>query len=122
LSDKFEWLPLPDVNYNFNGNTNYGMSSLHINKSSHNIPSFTLDSMEVYLRKPLSFIKMDLEGYELIALRGGLKIITKYKPVILIEIWNANVDFFKASNEYKYLESIGYKLNHIKDDDYFLSQ
>ncbi len=122
LSDKFEWLQLPDVNYNFEGNTNYGLSSLHLDRSSHNIPSFTLDSMEVYLRKPLSFIKMDLEGYELIALRGGLKIITNYKPIILIEIWNANLDFFKTSNEYKYLESIGYKLNHIKDDDYILSQ
>lgn len=120
VSDKHSWITLPDLNYNTLQYNNYGGASIHLPSSNQYIPSIPLDSMEPYFRKPLSFIKMDLEGYELISIRGALNIITKYKPFILIEIWKAQIDFFKASTEFKYLESIGYKLTHIKDDDYYL--
>lgn len=41
----------------------------------------------------LDFIKMDLEGYEVHALEGGLKTLKKFKPTVLLEMnhWCLNV-------------------------------
>jgi len=42
----------------------------------------------------LDFIKIDVEGSELFVLQGGKQIITKFRPVILVEISEEN---FKAA-------------------------
>lgn len=42
----------------------------------------TLDNENI---TDLDFLKLDVEGYELFALMGGIKTIEKYKPTILIE-------------------------------------
>jgi FkbM family methyltransferase len=61
--------------------------------------------------KKLSFIKIDIEGAELFALKGMTKVIYKFKPVILIEIepfflkgFNINVDqlFDLIKNQFEY--------------------
>ncbi len=119
LNDKYEWVTLPNINYN-ESNTNFGGTGINENISTSNIASIKLDDMEKYLRKPLSFIKMDVEGYELFALRGGLNIITKYKPTILIEVWKHLYDNFIINETYIYLTSIGYKINHVGGDDYLM--
>lgn len=46
------------------------------------IPMFTLDSFEL---KNVDFIKLDCEGYELFALKGGEQTIRRDLPVICVE-------------------------------------
>ena len=68
---------------------------------------------------------VDIEGYEYEFLLGGKEKITKYKPIIIIEIWNDNKR--KTENMHisqmdiiKYIESLEYKLiNQIGDDFVF---
>jgi len=40
-------------------------------------------------------IKMDIEGYEINAIRGALKTIKKHRPVLLIAIYHSPHDFFE---------------------------
>ena len=43
----------------------------------------------------VDFIKIDVEGYETFVLRGALKIVTKFKPIILVELdWNMGNQYF----------------------------
>lgn len=39
------------------------------------------------------FIKMDIEGAELAALKGGIKTITKCRPQLAISIYHSSEDF-----------------------------
>jgi|TARA_B100001971_G_C18215956_1_gene553852 FkbM family methyltransferase len=61
----------------------------------------TLDSFNL---KDISFIKLDVEGYEEKILRGGINTIQKYKPILVIE---QNRGDFSAQ---KLVESWNYKL------------
>jgi FkbM family methyltransferase len=57
---------------------------------------------------PVSFIKIDVEGHELEVLKGSGKLLSKYKPTLLIEIVDdhcpGNLDAVP-----KWLEQFGYK-------------
>lgn len=56
-------------------------------KDGGQIPTYTLDSfLEPLALNTLDFIKIDCEGWELKVLEGGIKIIQKFRPVMLIEI------------------------------------
>ena len=55
------------------------------------IKTIVLDDCEPVLsaavtHKPFTFIKMDIEGYEIKALKGGKEFIKKYKPIMWIEV------------------------------------
>lgn len=41
--------------------------------------------------RKLDFIKMDVEGYEYMILKGAEKTLSKYKPLILCEIYDENI-------------------------------
>lgn len=47
------------------------------------IPMLTLDSFNL---PALNFLQLDVEGYEYNALKGSIKTIDKYKPVIAVEV------------------------------------
>lgn len=58
--------------------------------SSNDIRTITIDGFcedsEIYTgHKPVTFIKIDVEGYELLVLKGAKNTIIKYRPVLLIE-------------------------------------
>lgn len=67
------------VNRPFAGNQ--GMNT--INETESIIPMLTIDSLNL---PDCSFIQLDVEFYELNVLRGALKTIEKYKPVISCEL------------------------------------
>tara|TARA_X000001316_G_C917027_1_gene31277 strand:+ start:159 stop:842 length:684 start_codon:yes stop_codon:yes gene_type:complete len=52
------------------------------NLNEGNTESFSIDDLEI---KNVNFIKIDVDGPDRLVLRGGLKTIRKYKPVIYIE-------------------------------------
>ncbi|MDC1128585.1 FkbM family methyltransferase [Candidatus Pelagibacter sp.] len=53
--------------------------------------SITIDKIVAlnHLNK-LNFIKLDIEGAELLAIKGGIKSIKRFKPIIYLEINNSN--------------------------------
>lgn len=58
----------------------------------------------------IDFIKLDVEGAEIFALRGGLKSIEKYKPILFVEMlrkWAAKYDYH-PNEIIGMLEQIGY--------------
>ena len=88
LSDKVGTLPI--YNSKKTKNNNEGLSSLY---SSENRSEFLQNVAlkvfdELYYNKldRLDFVKIDIEGAELYALKGMQKSIDKFKPIILIEI------------------------------------
>lgn len=53
-----------------------------------------VDSIDNVLNgKPATFIKMDIEGSEISALKGAVKTIQKYKPTLAISIYHKHSDF-----------------------------
>lgn len=56
------------------------------------IDATTIDTI---MNKPASFIKMDLEGWELKALAGAEKQIKKHQPILAIAVYHAASDFWK---------------------------
>jgi hypothetical protein len=111
---------LPDVNYN-KENRNYGGIGLNMDRNNIDISLIPLDFIMPLIIKPVSFMKVDVEGIELDLLRGAKKLITKYKPIIEIEIWKGKYDEFINSDIWKYLETLDYKIINAYNDDYLLS-
>ena len=48
------------------------------------------------LEKPVTFIKMDVEGYELASLRGAQKVIQKWKPKLAVCIYHRRQDLWEV--------------------------
>jgi FkbM family methyltransferase len=121
LNDNLGILELPKQNYNVE-NANLGFTVLNSEKSDIKIPALTLDYIIPFINesKPVQFIKMDVEGHEINCLNGSKKLIEKFKPLILIEIWQNIYDNFIKNDIWKYLTSLGYKIKHVNDDDYLL--
>jgi FkbM family methyltransferase len=68
------------------------------------IPVVTLD--DLCRGQTASFIKLDIEGMELEALRGGLRLITRCRPVVAFEQNNTA----RLSETHDYLIGIGYRM------------
>ena len=111
---------LPDIDYM--GSDNYGAISLYNSKKSDiSVVKMTLDYILPFITKPLSFIKMDIEGNEILALHGAKNLLTKYRPVILIELWEETYKNLMIDNIWTFLQNLGYRITHISGADYLLS-
>ena len=119
LGNKIDSVKLPDINYNAEL-TNYGGTSIQMKKNNIDIPLITLDYFMPFIKKPISFIKIDVEGHEIDLLLGAKEIIAKYKPIIEREIWADLYDKFINNEIWKYLESLGYKIKNAYYDDYLI--
>jgi FkbM family methyltransferase len=82
--------------------------------------SVRLDDLNI---TDVDFIKIDVEGYELPVIKGGLKTIMKYKPIICLE-QNGSEEKWRGSvkNEaMDFLLSIGMKVEkQLNHQDYLL--
>jgi len=78
------------------------------------------DFIHEYNVKKVDFIKMDIEGSELSALKGGINAIKKFKPRLAISIYHSLNDFVDIPNYISSL-NLGYSfyLNHgtIHDEE-----
>lgn len=57
----------------------------------------------------IDFIKMDIEGYELRALKGAARAISRFKPKLAISIYHRNEDMYEIP-QYVHDLGLGYKL------------
>ncbi len=83
----------------------------------------TLDNIFYDRDIPVDFIKIDTEGHEYFIIKGGLKTIRKYKPVIQLE-WNiTNMKQCKITEDdmNKLLNSIDYVKFHKIDEELFIA-
>ena len=110
---------------------NYGLDNKEsykaLNKTTHsggwfikNGNDFKVKPLDdiIDIHKPIYLIKLDVEGYELNALKGAKNIINKYKPLLLIEEveyqlnrYNCNInklhEYLNKINYYKILKLDG---------------
>ena len=123
LDEKLGHTEIPLIDYS-KKDTNYGATAIsNSNKTVVKVPTFTLDYIIPFISpdKPVQFIKMDVEGHEIKCLNGSKLLIEKYKPIILIEIFQKEYDNFINNEIWKYLEqTLKYKIKHINGDDYLL--
>jgi len=84
VSDKSNVLP-----FDFSGG-----SSSKISENGHD--KISVIPLDNYLtQEPFTFIKMDLEGWELKALKGAEKEIKENKPILAIAVYHTISDFWK---------------------------
>ena len=88
--------------------------ALHVHGNG-NIPILRLDDLNL---PDCDLIQLDVEGYELSALKGALQTIRKFWPVIVIEENGSSIRYgIKAGETGEWLESLGYKaVNRIHRD------
>lgn len=74
----------------------------------------TLDSFDI---KNVGLIKIDVEGMEEIVIEGALNTISKYKPVLIIEIHD--ISHFKQTDICKKLINLGYNtIENVENSDH----
>jgi len=91
------------------------------NYSVIEIPTKTIDSIvkELHL-KYVNLIRMDIEGHELEAIKGGIKTIKKYHPDLLIEIHTKYLGKQGTKKLLNLLENEGYRIKWgvVRDVDF----
>jgi FkbM family methyltransferase len=77
-------------------------------ESEKRIPILKIDDLSL---EDLDLIHLDIEGYELYALKGGVETIKKFKPTIVLELVDEHLGRFNCTREdvMKFMESIDYK-------------
>jgi FkbM family methyltransferase len=95
-------------------NKKKNMGTLRINKlyNLYNEPvdvNIKIKKLDNILNEPIDFIKIDVEGFENEVLLGAMNIITKYKPIIIMENWNID-------NEYDILQNLGYSMFRLNEN------
>jgi FkbM family methyltransferase len=81
--------------------------------SRYEVKTMRLDDLDV---RRVDFIKLDIEGAELLALKGGKALINKYQPVILFECGAENADKEERRELYECLTlSIKYEIYTFTD-------
>ena len=77
--------------------------------SGREIETLTIDSL--FIKEPVSFIKIDIQGSDLFALQGARETILKNKPAIIFEYEEQFQEQFKTSfNDYvEFVRSLNYR-------------
>lgn len=111
LGDSNSKVLLPEIDYHPSGETDFGqvqvkkgsISGEHPFLTDRNIKCITIDSMKL---DRLDFVKIDVEGFELKVLKGGITTFKKFRPLFFIEHWKVGfekiVNFFKDNGIFDY--------------------
>lgn len=87
----------------------------HIAEQAFSVEVEQLDDYVDRFKQPVSIIKMDIQGAELMALRGATRLLSKYHPVLVIEVDDEVMHAFgyTAQNTCDYIRNFGYSLYSI---------
>lgn len=75
-------------------------------RETHHVPTLTMETLLDHSPAP-SFIKIDVEGAEVMALKGAQKILTDVRPIIYCEVNVANfqdVKYYLSGFDYKVMD------------------
>jgi FkbM family methyltransferase len=86
------------------------LASSECNTTRVVVPNTRLDDYLSEIRRPIRLIKIDVEGAELKVLRGGQKVLEKFKPLLVIEVHAFAFPSFGTSlEEFRaFLDGCGY--------------
>lgn len=88
-------------------------SNLQLNKIC--VLAASLDSLEYQFPNKVGMIKIDVEGFEYLVVLGAKRILQRDHPVIIIEIWDNNLEKIKNF----LLNEIGYtRVENYEDQNY----
>ena len=110
--------PVPDL-VRFSSYGSYGLDL----KATSGVPvkSFTVDSLD--FNAPISFMKIDIQGSDLAAMKGAVNTIAKHKMPILFEYEEQfQHEFNTCFQDYvDFVDSIGYKfVKTVQDINYLI--
>ncbi len=78
----------------------------------------TLDAYAASVPRAPAFVKCDVEGAELLALRGGKEMFTRHTPILMLEIckdWTRNFGYAPL-DVYHFARSLGYDIFYLIDE------
>jgi len=85
----------------FSNDSDAAASSIVYNQGSNSQDKISEEQIEIVTideeckDRKVGLIKMDVEGYEYYAIKGGIKTIQRDKPILLISIYHTAKDFFE---------------------------
>lgn len=106
--------------------TNSGMSTIAVDENTtvYNTMQIDIVQLDSFFEseniKKVDFIKIDVEGYELEVLKGAVKTIEKYKPILLIEIDDKLLQRNQTnpSHIFSFLQEMEYSFVYFNDENY----
>ena len=107
LSDKYKLLNFSKIE------DNIGATEMVLTKDNNNINILATNLDSITFERPISLVKLDAEGSEEDVLKGGKLFFEKYKPTLVIEIWDKNKELVMPI-----LSKMNYKQTWNQDDDY----
>ena len=116
---KYSWIP--ETNPGGSGLDDNPMGKPEwINTTTKNIEVelTTIDSLNL---DKLDFMKIDVEGYETLVIKGAINTIQRFKPVIVMEVWRdhfGSVDINYTKELFKDLLDIGYDVEQVYGPDF----
>lgn len=89
-------------------------------KNLEKIEIVTIDDFVFKNNLDIGLIKMDIEGYEMKAIRGAFETIKRDRPILLISIYHSGNDFFEIK---PFLEkmNLGYNFKIVKLNPFHLT-
>jgi FkbM family methyltransferase len=102
-----------DLYYKDNGPASM-VQSLPFDVNNDTVKTITIDDIvKKYDIHKVDFIKMDIEGAELNALKGAIQTIKTFKPILAIALYHREIDFYNIPLFIEQL-NLGYKfyINH----------
>jgi FkbM family methyltransferase len=100
------------------GTINNGLATIFpregIDRAIGTIKLTTLDDFVAEERVArLDILKIDVEGAELNVLQGGNRVLSEYRPVVILEVWQHDV---RSADVLRYVMSKGYSIHNISED------
>lgn len=117
---KFIQIQIPDEGWNNNRSSelvniiNEGHGTVVDAPANAEGAKTELVHLDSYQLNNVSFIKIDVEGFEMDVIKGGIETIVLNKPVMIIEIFDGP----ETKKRLTFLENLGYSYTHLGSRDY----